>query len=253
MAIEFQLFHVSNNRCMWIPIKYLPENTQLQLEEEYDTLNFFKGVGVDGNAELYKLSGEIGDLHSLAFSVQGSLTLLFESDFSDNFPGFSLTFTVGPCGGNHINIGNGACNGNNNNEACHFDGGDCCSGADPLCWFCNATTCICHDLGEFLCAGTYIFNVYPWVDVRSTVANTLLTWLQAHVQWEQTAFVRLLITMKSATMMMATVAWIRRIALVIATLIWLIMIALVTWMAKQNVKVNIGHKKFTWLRVADSS
>ncbi len=120
-------------------------------------MTIFKGVG--GKAELYKeLSGEIVDLVSLAFFIQGSLTLLFESDFSDNFPGFRLTFTVSPCDGNALKIGDGACNGNNNNEACQYDGGDCCSGADPLCWFCNSTTCICHELGEFLCAGKYLMS-----------------------------------------------------------------------------------------------
>ncbi len=42
----------------------------------------------------------------------------------------------------------GICDGENNNEHCNFDGGDCCDNTED-CGYCNGATCICHETGEF--------------------------------------------------------------------------------------------------------
>ncbi len=41
----------------------------------------------------------------------------------------------------------GACDGDNNNKHCTFDGGDCCSGEDTSCDYCQGSgeSCLCHE------------------------------------------------------------------------------------------------------------
>ncbi len=56
-----------------------------------------------------------------------------------------------------MGIGDNLCDGYNNEERCDYDGGDCCSGADPYCLQCSGANCICHETGEKMCLG----NIMP--------------------------------------------------------------------------------------------
>ncbi len=53
-------------------------------------------------------------------------------------------------------IDNGICDGDQNNEECAYDGGDCCSGTDRQCYFCHSGPlwpCACHITGVHTCDG----------------------------------------------------------------------------------------------------
>ncbi len=42
------------------------------------------------------------------------------------------------------------CNGENNNQGCNFDDGDCCL-EETNCQFCQGDECLCHEIGESQC------------------------------------------------------------------------------------------------------
>ncbi len=50
-------------------------------------------------------------------------------------------------------VGDGICHGENNNELCQFDGGDCCSGQDGVCLYCFQPDCTCHETETDFCPG----------------------------------------------------------------------------------------------------
>ncbi len=47
-------------------------------------------------------------------------------------------------------VGDGQCDGDNNNAPCNYDGGDCC--LEPSdCSFCSGEKCVCHETGVKHC------------------------------------------------------------------------------------------------------
>ncbi len=54
----------------------------------------------------------------------------------------------------HDLIGDTYCDGNNNNEECGFDGGDCCDGEDHYCQNCFENTCLCLETMVAFCSST---------------------------------------------------------------------------------------------------
>ena len=58
-------------------------------------------------------------------------------------------------------IGDHICDGQNNFEQCAYDGGDCCSGLDSECQWCNfgdLDLCTCHKTGSSMCSGIYTID-----------------------------------------------------------------------------------------------
>ena len=52
-----------------------------------------------------------------------------------------------------MQIGDGLCDGVNNNNKCEFDGGDCCIEDDEECLRCYGDFCNCHLTGNRMCGG----------------------------------------------------------------------------------------------------
>ncbi len=62
-------------------------------------------------------------------------------------------------------VGDGYCDGDVNNKACEYDGGDCClpESANDYCTFCSESECICDKTGLAHCKpvpGQYEYFVY---------------------------------------------------------------------------------------------
>ncbi len=52
---------------------------------------------------------------------------------------------------NHYMISNGVCDGDNNNDECKFDGGDCCLEPSFCLFTCEGDDCLCHETGSSHC------------------------------------------------------------------------------------------------------
>ncbi len=51
-------------------------------------------------------------------------------------------------------IGDGYCDGDNNNEMCFYDDNDCCIEHEHFCEGCQGQTCVCHSDGINYCGGS---------------------------------------------------------------------------------------------------